>query len=122
LWPDGGKSRFTDFGGRNRRVPARLGGLLKVWMRGRLQASISIRLFCTISCCSILPEATCFAAAAAAAAAAASMPIHKTDAMKPPPTRGPGGVIRFKDMPNFTPNLTPAEVLRLGSFGGGYFR
>ena len=28
----------------------------------------------------------------------------------------------FKDYPDFRPNLSPAEVLSKGSFGGGYFR
>jgi hypothetical protein len=28
----------------------------------------------------------------------------------------------FKDQPDFRPNLTPAEVLQMGSFGGTYFR
>ena len=28
----------------------------------------------------------------------------------------------FKDFPQFTPNVTPKDVLREGSFGGTYFR
>lgn len=42
-----------------------------------------------------------------------------------PPTRTKkvlGQTLRFVDFPEFRPNLTPAEVLRSGSFGGGYFR
>ena len=29
---------------------------------------------------------------------------------------------KFKDYPEFTPNLTPEQVLKKGSFGGTYFR
>lgn len=29
--------------------------------------------------------------------------------------------IHFKDYPDFTPNLTPKEIFKLGSFGGTYF-
>lgn len=29
---------------------------------------------------------------------------------------------KFSDYPNFTPNLSPKEILQLGSFGGTYFR
>lgn len=32
------------------------------------------------------------------------------------------GALKFADAPDFCPNLTPPEVLKLGSFGGGYFR
>merc|ERR1712232_527578 len=46
--------------------------------------------------------------------------IVKSDG--PEPNRRKNGVIIFDDFPNFTPNRTPAEVLRLGSFGGTYFR
>ncbi len=28
--------------------------------------------------------------------------------------------IKFKDYPDFEPNLTPEEMFRLGSFGGTY--
>lgn len=30
--------------------------------------------------------------------------------------------IHFKDHPDFTPNLTPSQIFRLGSFGGSYWR
>lgn len=32
------------------------------------------------------------------------------------------GKLRFADAPHFTPNLTPEEMMRLGSFGGTYWR
>ena len=38
-----------------------------------------------------------------------------TDKIKPK-------IIRFKDFPDFTPNLTPRQILLLGSFGGTYWR
>ena len=31
-------------------------------------------------------------------------------------------MVTFKDYPDFKPNLTPKQVLRMGSFGGTYFR
>ena len=31
-------------------------------------------------------------------------------------------VLVFKDFPEFTPNLTPYEIFKRGSFGGTYFR
>ncbi|KAI3399751.1 hypothetical protein diail_5819 [Diaporthe ilicicola] len=40
----------------------------------------------------------------------------------PPPERGENGVLHFVSHPDFTPNKTPAEVLREGAFGGSYFR
>lgn len=38
------------------------------------------------------------------------------------PKRGPDGCFVFPDHPNFKPNLSPKEVLQLGSFGGTYYR
>ena len=38
------------------------------------------------------------------------------------PTRSKTGEFVFNDAPDFLPNLSPQEVLRAGSFGGGYFR
>ena len=38
------------------------------------------------------------------------------------PLRNKHGELVFKDYPLFRPNLTPAEVLARGSFGGTYFR
>ena len=38
------------------------------------------------------------------------------------PKKDKNGVIIFKDYPEFTSNLTPEEVIKLGSFGGTYFR
>ena len=31
-------------------------------------------------------------------------------------------MVKFNDYPEFRPNLTPKQVLRMGSFGGTYFR
>ena len=42
--------------------------------------------------------------------------------LAPPPTRDANGRFSFKDFPNFHPNLSPKEVLQMGSFGGTYFR
>jgi hypothetical protein len=42
--------------------------------------------------------------------------------LAPPPTRDANGRFTFKDFPNFHPNLSPKEVLQMGSFGGTYFR
>ena len=42
--------------------------------------------------------------------------------MQPLPTREATGKLHFADHPEFTPNMTPKEVLRAGSFGGGYYR
>jgi len=39
-----------------------------------------------------------------------------------PPTRDASGAFVFKGQPLMRPNLSPAEVLALGSFGGSYFR
>ena len=33
-----------------------------------------------------------------------------------------GGNSKFKDYPEFTPNLTPRQIFKLGSFGGTYWR
>merc|ERR1712003_297581 len=38
------------------------------------------------------------------------------------PTREENGTLRFKDVKDFYPNLTPKEILQRGSFGGTYFR
>ena len=38
------------------------------------------------------------------------------------PTRKKNGELTFQDRPDFQPNLTPKEVLQMGSFGGTYFR
>ena len=45
-----------------------------------------------------------------------------SNAVQRPPTRDEDGFVNFGDAPDFRPNLTPAEVLRRGSFGGGYYR
>ena len=38
------------------------------------------------------------------------------------PYKNKDGEIVFKDFPNFRPNLTPAEIIQFGSFGGTYWR
>lgn len=40
----------------------------------------------------------------------------------PPPTRDDAGVFHFGSHQDFTPNKSPAELLREGAFGGSYFR
>eukprot|EP01119_Soliformovum_irregulare_P015364 TRINITY_DN4318_c0_g1_i1.p1 TRINITY_DN4318_c0_g1~~TRINITY_DN4318_c0_g1_i1.p1 ORF type:complete len:321 (-),score=45.33 TRINITY_DN4318_c0_g1_i1:8-937(-) len=40
----------------------------------------------------------------------------------PRPTRDEDGTLHFEDYAEFTPNLTPEEVFRNGSFGGTYFQ
>lgn len=51
---------------------------------------------------------------------------YDPDYRAPLPTRDPGnsgyGKLHFEDTPYFTPNLTPSEIMRLGSFGGTYWR
>jgi hypothetical protein len=41
---------------------------------------------------------------------------------QPIPRKNKYGELQFEDHPEFSPNLTPEEVLRSGSFGGTYFR
>ncbi len=38
------------------------------------------------------------------------------------PTRTANGDLHFEDAPLFLPNLTPAEIIQQGSFGGSYWR
>lgn len=41
---------------------------------------------------------------------------------KKPHPKKVGGKLKFKDHPEFTPNLTPRQIFTMGSFGGTYFR
>ena len=43
----------------------------------------------------------------------------KSGSVKPQKSEG---VIHFSDYPSFKPNLTPKQILHMGSFGGTYFR
>jgi len=78
------------------------------------------------------PPAVASPAAAAAAAAAgprtATPAAHRVSLAAPDPTPLPAGVSRnatgdlcFADHPEFTPRLSPAQMIREGVFGGCYF-
>lgn len=42
--------------------------------------------------------------------------------VQPLPKRSADGRFHFKTYPQFTPNLSPKEVIEMGSFGGAFFR
>jgi hypothetical protein len=48
--------------------------------------------------------------------------IKEDSERKPEPTRDSNGNLFFSDYPGFRPNLSPQQVLEMGSFGGTYFR
>lgn len=48
--------------------------------------------------------------------------VEVYDNVMPLPKKNQKGELVFPDFPQFRPNLTPREVLQLGSFGGTYFR
>lgn len=49
-------------------------------------------------------------------------PVRVLDHRMPQMSRGKDGKLSCPDFPEFKPNLTPAEVMQRGSFGGTYFR
>jgi len=49
-------------------------------------------------------------------------PLAEFEITATAPTRDKNGVFVFEDFPEFSPNLSPKEVLSMGSFGGTYFR
>eukprot|EP00747_Dinoflagellata_sp_TGD_P121352 gnl/TRDRNA2_/TRDRNA2_173410_c0_seq2.p1 gnl/TRDRNA2_/TRDRNA2_173410_c0~~gnl/TRDRNA2_/TRDRNA2_173410_c0_seq2.p1 ORF type:complete len:283 (+),score=58.37 gnl/TRDRNA2_/TRDRNA2_173410_c0_seq2:50-898(+) len=50
-------------------------------------------------------------------------PVVRIEATKAPlPERDAEGFFHFPDFPAFRPNLSPKQVLQMGSFGGTYFR
>ncbi len=49
-------------------------------------------------------------------------PAEVLPGTQPLPKRNKKGELVFPDHPELRPNLTPAEVMQLGSFGGTYFR
>jgi len=49
-------------------------------------------------------------------------PITIQEKWKDPPKRTKNGDYVFEDFADFTPNRSPEEILRAGSFGGTYFR
>ena len=48
--------------------------------------------------------------------------IYENEYRAPPPQRQSDLTLIFERYPQFTPNLTPEEVLRAGSFGGTFFK
>lgn len=68
---------------------------------------------------------SCAASEATSTSVSRISETHKPNAAlysAPLPTRDKDGHLCFPDNPRFRPNLTPAEVLQRGSFGGTYFR
>ena len=74
----------------------------------------------TLTSCALLIPFGCAARHPGCEKCQGAMPTLKGSAAAP--SREVDGTLVFADSPSFRPNLRPDEVLRLGSFGGGYFR
>lgn len=51
-----------------------------------------------------------------------NMNVHILPKRMPLPTRNSDNELIFEDYKEFKPNITPQEIIEMGSFGGTYFR